>query len=261
MGAAIMVTMPIATASRTTAGGGSGHDSPFFLPPAERQAVSRAYQDGRCRVLDIGTGTGIWAIQLGDDYPEVAEIVGNDLSPIQPQWCPPNVRFTVDNVELDWAEPLPYDFIYCSYIAGILKCWPRVVKQMYANTKPSGWVEFQESNQHRLIEACEKVGRHEPGAEEVGGGGRLRQVKEERFKMPIGSWPKDPTLKEIGTLLGFNFTEGVEAFTVVPFKDVLGWTAEEVAVLSAGVRAAVKKGDAHAMFDCVVATGQKPESG
>jgi SAM-dependent methyltransferase len=38
------------------------------------------------RILDIGTGTGIWAIEMGDMYPG-AEVIGNDLSPIQPEWC------------------------------------------------------------------------------------------------------------------------------------------------------------------------------
>ena len=34
-------------------------------------------------VLDIGTGTGIWAIDFADEYPS-AKVVGTDLSPIQP---------------------------------------------------------------------------------------------------------------------------------------------------------------------------------
>ena len=34
-------------------------------------------------VLDIGTGTGIWAIDFADEYPS-ARVVGTDLSPIQP---------------------------------------------------------------------------------------------------------------------------------------------------------------------------------
>lgn len=37
------------------------------------------------RILDIGTGTGIWAIDVGDEYPS-AEIIGTDLSPTQPSW-------------------------------------------------------------------------------------------------------------------------------------------------------------------------------
>jgi SAM-dependent methyltransferase len=233
------------------------------------------------RVLDVGTGTGLWAIHLGDDYPGAAEIVGNDLSPIQPSWCPPNVRFIVDDVELAWAEPEPYDLIHCRYMAGAIKDWPRLVRQMYENLKPGGWIELQESANtmysqdgtlakdnpivkmmEGLMEACAKIGRTldpapsmEAWVREAG----FVNVKVETFKLPIGSWPRDPRLKEIGTLLGINFTEGVEAFTAALFADVLGWSKEEIAVLNAGVRNAVKKGDAHALFDFLVITGQKPE--
>jgi cyclopropane fatty-acyl-phospholipid synthase-like methyltransferase len=37
------------------------------------------------RILDIGTGTGIWAIEMADQFPQ-AEVIGTDLSPIQPSW-------------------------------------------------------------------------------------------------------------------------------------------------------------------------------
>lgn len=48
------------------------------------------------RVIDIGTGTGRWAIDFGDTFPQ-ADIVGTDLSPIQPNFVPPNVRFYVED--------------------------------------------------------------------------------------------------------------------------------------------------------------------
>lgn len=48
------------------------------------------------KVLDIGTGTGTWAIDMGDEFPE-AEIIGTDLSPVQPDLVPPNVRFFVED--------------------------------------------------------------------------------------------------------------------------------------------------------------------
>ena len=37
------------------------------------------------RILDIGTGTGIWAIEMAEQYSD-SEIVGTDLSPVQPSW-------------------------------------------------------------------------------------------------------------------------------------------------------------------------------
>lgn len=37
-------------------------------------------------VLDVGTGTGLWACDLGDSLPSDCQIIGIDLSPIQPDW-------------------------------------------------------------------------------------------------------------------------------------------------------------------------------
>jgi len=36
-------------------------------------------------ILDCGTGTGIWALDMGEMFPS-AQVVGVDLSPIQPTW-------------------------------------------------------------------------------------------------------------------------------------------------------------------------------
>ncbi len=41
--------------------------------------------DSPQRVLDLGTGTGIWAMEFADQF-QSAEVLGTDLSPIQPKW-------------------------------------------------------------------------------------------------------------------------------------------------------------------------------
>jgi SAM-dependent methyltransferase len=97
------------------------------------------------RVLDIGTGTGIWAIDFADTFPS-AEVIGTDLSPIQPSWVPPNLRFLVDDAESPWlySASRPFDFIHARDLGGAIADWPRLLRQAYEHLRPGGWVELQE---------------------------------------------------------------------------------------------------------------------
>lgn len=124
-------------------GGGALHYAPLKNPQ---------------KVLDIGTGTGIWAIdskfsvhssqslvflflfflscmlsnqKVGDEYPE-AEVIGIDLSPIQPSWVPTNVRFIVDDAEQPWVgEPNSYDHIHIRGMAPAIKNWPNLMAEAF----------------------------------------------------------------------------------------------------------------------------------
>ncbi|RMI90957.1 hypothetical protein CDV36_016620, partial [Fusarium kuroshium] len=94
------------------------------------------YVGDNCSSHDaIGIRSLLKAIQFGDEHPS-ATVVGNDLSPIQPDWVPPNVKFVVDDVEMGWVEPIQYDYIYCRYLAGSIKDWPKLFKQA---SQPRTW--------------------------------------------------------------------------------------------------------------------------
>lgn len=97
------------------------------------------------RVLDVGTGTGIWAIEIADEFPNTV-IVGTDLSPIQPGWVPPNCKFYVDDLESDWDyRPDEYfDYIHGRALCGSVGNWPRFFAQAYQNLNSGGWLEMQE---------------------------------------------------------------------------------------------------------------------
>lgn len=82
------------------------------------------------KIIDIGTGTGIWAIEMGDQYPG-AEILGLDLSPIQPQWVPPNVQFMIDDVEDEWASGSGWDFAHFRSMALVLRDLQKAVDQTF----------------------------------------------------------------------------------------------------------------------------------
>lgn len=73
---------------------------------------------------------------MGDEYPS-ADILGIDLSPIQPVWVPPNVRFIVDDVEADWVQPAnSLDYIHVRGMGTAIKNFPRLMEQAYTCVAP-----------------------------------------------------------------------------------------------------------------------------
>lgn len=235
--------------------------------------------EGPLRVLDIGTGTGIWAIEFADEFPSTELILGNDLSPIQPHWVPPNVVFEVDDAEAEWPDRKPFDFIHSRYMCGSIQDWPKLFEQAYKQTKPGGWVEFQDfhltnysedgslkegNNVNRfyelLREACDRMNRPvtvganlKEYAEEAG----FQNVNQKVFQLPFGTWPKDQRMKEIGAFNKLQFLEGLEAFSAATFTNVLGWSIEEVHVFLALVRKDAKDRKVHMMHNFHVVYGQR----
>jgi hypothetical protein len=44
---------------------------------------------------------------------------------------PPNVEFEVDDVESEWPERPPFDFIHSRYMCGSISDWPKFLRQAY----------------------------------------------------------------------------------------------------------------------------------
>jgi hypothetical protein len=67
---------------------------------------------------------------VGDLYP-AANILGVDLSPIQPEWVPPNVKFMVDDVESPWLKPRNYfDYVHARHTVMAIKNWPQLMRNV-----------------------------------------------------------------------------------------------------------------------------------
>ncbi len=97
------------------------------------------------RILDVGTGTGIWAIDVADQFPSAA-VIGTDLSPIQPTWVAPNCSFVVDDAEAAWpyVPAASFDLVHWRGLAGGIRDWPALYREAYKHVRPGGWVEAQE---------------------------------------------------------------------------------------------------------------------
>lgn len=69
-------------------------------------------------ILDVGTGTGIWAMDVADDHPQ-ARVIGIDLSPIQPTSVPPNLEFQVMDADEEWDFNERFDLIHTRLMNGV----------------------------------------------------------------------------------------------------------------------------------------------
>ncbi|GAB1194338.1 hypothetical protein APSETT444_003582 [Aspergillus pseudonomiae] len=170
------------------------------------------------RVLDLGTGTGIWAI--------------------------------------DFAEP--FDFIHARELEGCIGDDVKFFKQAFKHLAPGGYFEMQAVTSpflsddeslakapnakqwmDNLVKGLRKFGKP---VDNVGGwkeklnDAGFVDLHQEIRKLPIGPWPKDPKLKEIGKYQGVQELQVIDSYTPAIFSRVLGWSREEIQVLIAKVK-------------------------
>jgi hypothetical protein len=141
----------------------------------------------------------------------------------------------------------------------------------HSNLAPGGWAEFQDfdlqyysedgslTEDHEtmkwantFLKAARQTGRDPcPGAslEKWVGDAGFADVVHQRFRFPLGPWPKDPKLKEIGMYNISQCLQGVEAFSLRLFCDQLGWSQEEVLVMCSKVRKELKNMKIHPQID------------
>ncbi|KAF4974129.1 hypothetical protein FZEAL_8939 [Fusarium zealandicum] len=235
------------------------------------------------RVLDLGTGTGIWAIDFAEvflsEHPS-AEVIGNDLSPIQPEWNPPNCTFEVDDYEDEWVYRKEFDFIHARELEACVGDEDLLLQRAFQHTRSGGYIELQgvsarfESDDgtiekapnaqlwmKQLIEACSKFGKPVDCADKwrakLEGAGFV-DVHEEIRKLPIGAWPKSSKLKELGKYQAIQELKVLDSYTPKLFEHVLGWTVQEIHVLMAQVKKELRDPSVHLYLPVYIVWGRKP---
>ncbi|EFX00489.1 umta methyltransferase family protein [Grosmannia clavigera kw1407] len=248
------------------------------------------------RVLDLGTGTGIWSMDFADQYPS-AEVIGTDLSPIQPRWTPPNCTFEVDDFEEEWVYRRKFDYIHARELGGCIGDANQLFRRAFENLTSGGHFEIQtvyakflsydgtdkqaKDAQFWMENICagaRKFGKPLDSTpewlEKIKAAGfidvqqDIRIVCEKflftdptvliRLKIPIGAWPKDAHLKEIGRYQIVQEKKVIDSYTPGIFCNILGWTQDEIAVLIAKVKKDLETPENHLYLPVYFIWGKKP---
>lgn len=181
---------------------------------------------------------------MADRYPE-AQIIGIDLSPIQPSMQPSNCHFEIDDCTSPWVYPeAHFDFIHIRGLFGSVSDWPSLYSSIYTHLAPGGYLEQVEWSVHvvsqtgplpndhtmklwgdRITSASSKVKKNFEVAETMADAIRAAgfvDVVEKRFKWPIGPWSSDSRLKEIGRWNLLSWEQGMEGWILAVYTRLLG---------------------------------------
>lgn len=237
--------------------------------------LTRANLESPQRILDVGTGTGIWAIEMADLFP-AAEVFGIDLSPIQPGLVPENCKFYVDDAEADW-EWEPLDFIHGRSMAGCFRDWARFYEQCFKALKPGGQIEMQEHDTwiksgstlppwisdwndtlnaafHEWGKGLNVADKHSKWMREAG----FVDVHDEVHQVPVGTWAKDKELKELGKFHLAQMLGAVEPYTLAMYTDIMHKNYDETKIAIEMIKKEFRERKNHLYIRYHFITARKP---
>ncbi|KAK2051771.1 S-adenosyl-L-methionine-dependent methyltransferase [Colletotrichum caudatum] len=203
------------------------------------------------KILDVGTGTGTWAIEVGETQPQ-SVVIGIDMSPIQPEHVPPNVYFQIDDLNESWTfDDNSLDYVHMRFLTGSVRDWTFTMKEAYRCLRPGGILESSEPSfliesddgtvdEHsawnqwfRIFDeygkqtgqtfAVVQHGIQKEAIEEAG----LNNVQEFSCKIPIGSWPEDIKQRRLGQCAQAVMETDALGFIMRPATSI-GWTIEQI---------------------------------
>lgn len=210
---------------------------------------------------------------FADQYPS-AEVIGTDLSPIQPRWVPPNCKFELEDAHQPWTFPENhFDFIHMRILVGSITDFKALYKEVFRCLKPGGWFEHLDYDLNikcddgsmppdsawskwgeNFREAGKKTGRtidiitnHQSVSwmEETG----FTKVEEHRIKLPLSGWAADPKWKEVGNYNFVTTNQSLEGYSLYMLTTVLGWDINKTQVYLAQCRNELKSRSIHSYYE------------
>ncbi|EED22552.1 conserved hypothetical protein [Talaromyces stipitatus ATCC 10500] len=236
------------------------------------------------RVLDLGCGTGIWAIDVANKYPE-AFVIGVDLAKIQPLNRPPNCDFYAPrDFEDQWALGEDHwDVIHMQMGCGSVSSWSSLYRRIFMHLRPGGWFEqveidfaprcedgsLEHTSMHKWYRWLQKamemswrpIGHSVKETVSVLENQGFINIDHQVVGLPMNPWHTDEHEKEVGRWYNLAILESVETLSLAPFCRVLGFSPEDVRCLATDVKKEVNNKKLHTYNILHIYQAQKPCEG
>ncbi|KAG5930779.1 hypothetical protein E4U53_002133 [Claviceps sorghi] len=240
------------------------------------------------RIVDLGTGTSIWAIDVANNACSVAtpmEILAVDINMIQPQYLPPQVTtLRLDLEQRSWdssvwgncdlihirqlygsIRPEMWDSIYRNafrhlrpgpaYIEHVEIDWTaRWAEDIPANSPLQKWSEYFRAGMARIGRSLEVDGPQVRNYLHRAGFVKIQVQSKRCFLSASLSGNRIKAEKWLNEALRRN----LEGYSMLPLIEGLGWTKERVDAFCAEVKRDILNCNTSAHFMIFTWTAEKP---
>ncbi|KAJ4250149.1 hypothetical protein NW762_011960 [Fusarium torreyae] len=263
-----------------------------YLEPVAAQAeddddgTDSALEDD-VQVISVESSRKHWSAanlcsDFADKHPNV-EVIGTDLSPMQPAWVPPNVKFELEDATGSWTWPdNHFDIIHIRFLIGAIADWGALFKEAFRCCNTDGFIESGEINptfccDDGSIENAPALQTWNTLGIEGGKGfgrsfrevendvGLLRDagfvdVQSVEYKVPVGGWTKDEKLRRVGQFLRATIENDLEGYTMMIWHNILNWPKDEYQIFLMDMRKALRNKRVHCYMRVRYVYGRKEKN-
>ncbi|PMD36288.1 S-adenosyl-L-methionine-dependent methyltransferase, partial [Hyaloscypha variabilis F] len=225
------------------------------------------------RILDCGSGVGLWAFQAAVEHPR-CEVIGIDINPIvMPRMVPKNVFFQVADLNDTFKFPADiFDLVNSQMMVSSIHAnrWTQYLREIFRVTREGGWCQMTEiyhniqsdngsltegpmgikltsysesdnalsqwsSRYHESLEGLRDfhVPIRLPNMLRAAG---FVDVESRTIQLPTCGWPTEQRDRAIGNLNRENVQNMLSSLVLYPFTKRLGMTIQDTQLLVAQAR-------------------------
>ncbi|KAK0751040.1 S-adenosyl-L-methionine-dependent methyltransferase, partial [Schizothecium vesticola] len=247
-------------------------DNRLIFPPIPRPR----------RILECGSGSGAWAAEVAEQYPE-CEVIGIDVYPYPiPEDAPGNFDFQVDDLNSPSTFPSNhFDLVHSRMMAGGINAnrWPGYMSDVFRVLRPGGWCQMVEiyynaqsdngtlTSNHALQVWSQTYMQSISGYKDPRAPLRLQnwmtqagfvEAESRLVTLPLSGWSNNPRDNAIGAANRANVHRLLSSLAIFPFTQILGMSNTDVQLLVAQARNEADNPGFKVSWSSYVCIGRKP---